>query len=102
MNLMDKLDIEDLTEEQQQLAELIGLENYKQLVHVFGGNSVYIYKESTLIKELRDKEIKAAFNGTNFMALAHKYNLSVKQIRNVLNGAEDVDTGQVYILDLFE
>ncbi|ARD64991.1 Mor transcription activator family protein [Eubacterium limosum] len=99
MDLMDKLVLEDLTEEQRQMAELIGLENYKKLVHVFGGSSVYIFKESTLIKTLRDKEIKDKFNGRNITELAKMYDLSTKQVRNILNGVDAVDSGQLYITD---
>ena len=37
MSALDRVQMSDLDEEQQQVAELIGLDNYKRLVNVFGG-----------------------------------------------------------------
>ncbi len=37
MSALDRVQMSDLDEEQQQVAELIGLDNYKRLVSVFGG-----------------------------------------------------------------
>ena len=42
MSALDRVQLSDLDEEQQQVAELIGLDNYKRLVTVFGGLSIYI------------------------------------------------------------
>lgn len=44
MSALDRVQMSDLDEEQQQVAELIGLDNYKRLVNVFGGLSIYIPK----------------------------------------------------------
>ena len=44
MSALDRVQMSDLDEEQQQVAELIGLDNYKRLVSVFGGLSIYIPK----------------------------------------------------------
>ena len=44
MSALDRVQLSDLDEEQQQVAELIGLDNYKRLVTVFGGLSIYIPK----------------------------------------------------------
>ena len=44
MSALDRVQMSDLDEEQQQVAELIGLDNYKRLVDVFGGLSIYIPK----------------------------------------------------------
>ena len=46
MSALDRVQLSDLDEEQQQVAELIGLDNYKRLVTVFGGLSIYIPKRT--------------------------------------------------------
>lgn len=48
MSALDRVQMSDLDEEQQQVAELIGLDNYKRLVSVFGGLSIYIPKAGRL------------------------------------------------------
>jgi Uncharacterized conserved protein len=101
-NLMDNLTLEDLKEEQKVLAEIIGLESYKAIVHHFGGNSIYIHKADTIIKELRDQEIKNKFNGSNFSTLAKEYNLSIRQVRNILEEAQVIIPGQISIMDVYE
>lgn len=83
-NLIDKLQLDNLTDDQKHIAQLVGIDNYKKLVHHFGGCSIYIYKEDTLIKELRDKEIIEKFNGDNYKELALEYNLAERTIREII------------------
>ena len=42
MDLLEKVQMENLDEEQKMLAELIGLEAFKSLVRAFNGTSIYI------------------------------------------------------------
>lgn len=84
--MLDTLKIEDIqNEEQKYIAELIGIASYVKLVKEFGGTSIYILKEDSLIKELRDKKIREEFKGGNYSALAKKYNLTEMTIRNIIN-----------------
>lgn len=71
-------------EEQRDVAEAIGIEAYKKLVRYAGGGSLYIIQPKTLSRTLRDEEIRKAFDGGNFRALAQKYSLSVKHIRKIV------------------
>ena len=44
MSVLDKITMGDLDENQQQVAETVGLDNYKKLVAAYGGMSIYIPK----------------------------------------------------------
>lgn len=77
--------LENLKEEQKEVAEIIGIENYIKLVKYFGGSSIYIHKADTISRVIRDEQIKEEFNGRNYKELALKYNLSVNQIREILD-----------------
>lgn len=101
--LIDKLKLDDLKDDQKEMAELIGIENYKKLVYRFGGCPLYVYKEDTLIKDIRDKEIIKNFNGDNYKELAIEYNLSERTIRElVFDKQKDINGEQISLLDLCE
>ena len=79
MSALDRVQMSDLDEEQQQVAELIGLDNYKRLVSVFGGLSIYIPKMA------RDEQIREEFDGYNFKELAGRYGLTEVRIRSIVS-----------------
>ena len=64
--MLDKLTIEDIkNEEQKNLAIIIGIDAYINLVKNYGGTNIYILKSDSLIKDIRDKKIRSEFNGYN-------------------------------------
>lgn len=92
--MLDELKMEDIADEQQKaLAELIGIENYKKLVEVYGGSSIYVYKRDSFLRTLRDKKIKEEFKG-NYKELAQKYNLTEMAIRNIIGEQNVIMQGQ--------
>lgn len=82
-SLLDTVTMDDLSGEQLEIAELIGIENYRKLVRNFGGNQIRILQEDTLVKEKRDNEIRKLYNGRNELELSQKYNLSDRTIRAI-------------------
>lgn len=81
--MIEKITIKEIPQNNQDLARLIGIENFKKLVKYMGGSSIYIPKEQTLILSLRNKNIKKEFNG-DIKILSRKYQISQSQIRNIL------------------
>ena len=73
------ISLDDLSDRQREIAEVIGIENYIKLSKRFGGeDSVYIQKYSEIIKSVRNKEIRKKYNdGHNISELAKIYNLSI-------------------------
>ncbi len=86
------LKIEELREEQQQIAEVIGVEAYLMLTKRFGGTSIYIAKaEEILQRKSRDEKIRNEFNGSNYSQLATKYGLTEVWIRTIVyDKAEEI------------
>lgn len=83
---MALLKIEDLSEEQREIAELVGMEGYIRLSKVYGGTTVYIAKaEEVARRSDRDERIREEFNGTNYSELAIKYGLSEMWVRNIVS-----------------
>lgn len=83
-DFINKLDFYSLNEEQQQIADAIGLDNLKKLIRAFGGTSLYIPKSDSLTKEYRNQQIKQKYDGKNISQLAAIYNLSVARIRTIV------------------
>ncbi|XTR36936.1 Mor transcription activator family protein [Paraclostridium tenue] len=81
--MIEKITIKEIPQNNQDLTQLIGIENFKKLVKYMGGSSIYIPKEQTLILSLRNKNIKKEFNG-DIKILSRKYQISQSQIRNIL------------------
>lgn len=77
--------LESLSENQREIAELIGLENYVKLVRRYGGDDIYIQKYTEMLKPSRDREILAKFNGYNYAELAAEYDLSVRSIYKIVS-----------------
>jgi Mor family transcriptional regulator len=73
---------ENLTETQREIADIIGFDNYLNLVRFVNGDSIYIPKYSELLRPCVDEEIREKFDGYNFKELAAEYDLTVKSIYN--------------------
>lgn len=85
MSLLDKLMLDDLDEDQRQLAECIGMESYKNLLRNYAGSYIYICKPDTITANVRDEQIRKEFDGYNYLDLAKKFNLSEISIRRIIS-----------------
>lgn len=85
MSLLDNLEIEDLSADQRELAECIGMEAYKKLVKNYAGSCVYVCKPDTVTVNLRNEEIRRKFNGYNYAELAREFNLAEVSIRRIVS-----------------
>lgn len=85
MNIEKITNLDQLSGEQRELAEIIGLDAYNVLIANLGGCQIYIPKWETIFKEVRNKKIKEDFNGFNHRELAKKYNLSEKTVRKIVS-----------------
>ncbi len=83
MDFLNEVELEHLNEEQREVAEIIGLDNYIELVRLLGGSYVYVPMSNTLVKEARNRAIRSEFDG-DYKLLARKYQLTTTQIRNIL------------------
>lgn len=84
MNLLEELTLEDLDEEQRELADCIGLDAYKKLVATYAGSSLNIRMPDKLTIKRRNNRMRKEFNGYNFSELARRYNLTERQIRYIV------------------
>lgn len=83
--MINYLSKEDLPILLQDLVDLIGIENFIKLIKVYGGSSLYIPNENSILKPLRNRLIKENFNGNNYKQLAKEFKISEMQVRNIIN-----------------
>lgn len=84
-DFLSRIDLEDLPEDQYEIAEIIGIENYRELVRIFGGTSIRIWKADSLTKEIRNTAICTDYaKGHSIKYLCRKYGLSDRGIRNII------------------
>lgn len=84
MDIEKLTDIGQLPEEQKELAELIGLDAYKKLVERYAGSPIYIQKADSVMKSVRDEEIRSRFDGSNYRELALAYGLAISTVREIV------------------
>lgn len=88
MDMLKQVKYEDMTEEQQLLIDVVGMDGFVGLVQTCGGAYVYIPKSDNLVRPIRNRNIRNEFNGHNFKELAVKYGLTTMQIRNIIKEKE--------------
>ena len=84
MDLLDYVEMESLDEDQKKIAELVGMEGFRNLVRTFGGTSIYIPKVESLEKTVWDQRIREEFDGSNYKELAMRYGLTETWIRSIV------------------
>lgn len=82
--LIDSLSVNDIDGEMQDIAECIGIDAFKKLVRLCGGQMIYIPKADSVARPVRNRLIKSEFNGANYRRLASKYGLTERRVREIV------------------
>ncbi len=82
---IEEITLDDLPEEYQVIAEVIGVQNTIKLCYSLGGTQFYFRQVDNMLRHVRDRIIRSEFTGANHTALAQKYRLSTMQIRAIVD-----------------
>lgn len=93
--LIGETTIDDIGERYRDIVELIGIRNFVELSNYSRGDELYFPKVESIVSPARNRRIKKEFNGYNTKELADKYNLTTKQIQNILK--DEPPVGQMSI-----
>ena len=74
------MDVSKLKDEDREIAELIGIENYERLIEWYGGTNIYIPASSTTKRGELSEMLKRQYNGNNAAELGKKYKLSKRTV----------------------
>lgn len=87
LNLFEDITLEDLSADQREVAEAIGLQQYLTMVQHFGGEAIYIPKSDGLLKNVRNRLIREDWQaGKSYRFLAKKYHLTKNTIIAIVSG----------------
>ena len=82
--LLELLKLEDIKSPSgAEIAQLIGMAAFRELVFHYGGCNLYIPEAEKLILPVRNEMILREFNGNNRTQLARKWGISERHMRNL-------------------
>ena len=96
--LIGEPQIDDISESYRPVVEIIGVDKFIELSDYAKGDELYFPKIENIIAPARNRRIKKEWNGYNLKQLAEKYNLTTKQISNIIN--DEPMIGQMTIFDI--
>lgn len=77
--------MEDIPERYQGIVEIVGIEKFAELSNYAMGDEIYFPKVENIVSPARNRRIRKEYkNGLSCEKLAKKYNLTIKQIWNIL------------------
>lgn len=96
--LIEETTLEDISESYRPVVEIIGIGKFIELSEYAKGDELYFPKKENIIAPARNRRIKKEWNGYNTKELAEKYNLTTKQIGNILK--DEPMIGQMSLFDM--
>lgn len=96
--LIGETKIDDISESYHPVVEIIGVDKFIELSDYAKGDELYFPKIENIIAPARNRRIKKEWNGYNLKQLAEKYNLTTKQISNIIK--DEPMIGQRTIFDI--
>ena len=96
--LIRETTLEDIAESYRPVAQIIGVEKFIELGEYAKGDELYFPKKENILAPARNRRIKKEWNGYNLKELAEKYNLTTKQIGNILK--DEPMIGQMSLFDM--
>ena len=91
--LIGETRMEDIAERYQEIVKIVGVQKFVELSNYARGDEIYFPKVENVVSPARNRRIKKEFNGSN-----DKYNLTIKQIWNILK--DEPPVGQMTFDDL--
>ena len=96
--LIEETTLEDIPKKYRPVVQIIGIGKFIELSEYAKGDELYFPKTENIIAPARNRRIKKEWNGYNSKQLAEKYNLTTKQIGNILK--DEPMIGQMSLFDM--
>lgn len=98
MELIRETTLDDISESYREVVAIVGIDKFIELSDYARGDELYFPKVENIIAPARNRRIKKEYNGYNTKELADKYNLTTKQIGNILK--DEPMVGQLTVFDI--
>lgn len=75
---------EDVPENLYQMLEIVGSDNFREIIRLYGGDKVYLPTYNAVLKSSKKREILRRYNGINASQLSIEYGVSVNYVRKLV------------------
>jgi Mor family transcriptional regulator len=96
--LIEETTLDDISESYREVVAIVGIDKFIELSDYARGDELYFPKVENIIAPARNRRIKKEYTGYNAKELADKYNLTTKQIGNILK--DEPMAGQLTVFDI--
>ena len=79
-----EVEIKDIPESMINMVDIVGIRKFLEITKIYGGTSVYIPLYKSIIRPARNREIIKKYNGFNEKELAKMYNITVHNIKKII------------------
>ena len=97
--LIEDTEIKDINDRYKDIVEITGIRTFVELSNYARGNELYFPKIENVIAPARNRRIRKEYNGYNDKELAQRYNITLRQIWNILRN--EPPPGQMELEDCF-
>ena len=86
MAMSSLVELRHLNEEQQAVVDVIGIDNYRSLMDIYGGDRIWIPKARSLVPaaEITDEVKRRRQNGDGLEQIAKELELAISDVRKML------------------
>lgn len=93
--------MDDIPERYQGIVEIVGIEKFAELSNYAMGDEIYFPKVENIVAPARNRRIRKEYrSGSSDKELSTKYNLTIKQIWNILK--DEPPHGQMTFDEFFK
>lgn len=78
------VEIKDIPESMINMVDIVGIRKFLEITKIYGGTSVYIPLYKSIIRPARNRDIIKKYNGFNAKELAQMYNITVHNIKKII------------------
>ncbi len=82
--MLDKARLEDVPENFRELAQILGMDAFKNLMLNYGGTKIYVPTSKTVSRAVRNKILKKNFDG-DYQKASYIYRITENQVRRILS-----------------
>lgn len=99
--LIEETSVDDIADSYRPIVDIIGIQLFIELSEYAKGDELYFPKTENIIAAARNRRIKNEYTGYNEKDLAVKYELTIKQISNILKNVPHPSQINLFQLDIY-
>lgn len=88
IKIIDLVGLEHLKGEQRELAELIGIDAYRKILSVYGGEKLFISRLDSIISQNRASLVKSALKTASETEIIDAFNITKREFERIRIGCK--------------